>query len=93
MVAIGVSGVEDRSEPRLAREFGLGGTRWHGVGLILDDVRWHKIWIKWVKYCSNPHITPLLRLGVSTSRPVFQSNSFPLLGRLGGVNRLVLEAI
>jgi hypothetical protein len=55
MVAIGVSGVEDRSEPRLAREFGLGGTRWHGVGLILDDVRWHKIWIKWVKYCSNPH--------------------------------------
>jgi hypothetical protein len=43
MVAIGVSRVKDRSELHLAQEFGLGGTRWHGVGLILDDVRWHKI--------------------------------------------------
>jgi hypothetical protein len=39
MVVIGVSGVKDRSKLCLAWEFGLGGTRWHGVGIILDDVR------------------------------------------------------
>jgi hypothetical protein len=43
MVVIGVNRVKDHSELCLAREFGLGGTRWHGVRIILDDMRWHKI--------------------------------------------------
>jgi hypothetical protein len=33
MVVIGFSSVKDREESRLAQEFGLSGTRWHGISM------------------------------------------------------------
>jgi hypothetical protein len=33
MVITGVNRVKDHEESRVAQEFGLSGTRWHGIGV------------------------------------------------------------
>jgi hypothetical protein len=40
MVVTGISGVKDREESHLAWEFGLSGTRWHGVEMKLGGVEY-----------------------------------------------------
>jgi hypothetical protein len=41
MVVTGVSRVKDHEELCLAWEFGLGGTRWHGIGIAWNGGGWH----------------------------------------------------